>query len=298
MPRSWNPKGTSCVSRVHAPLACFVRSLVSFGAGGLCGSRRRAVGAAPGPVGYAARAFPTPVRIGVAATPHAVADVSIPRRASSFGPRLEAGRWHNLALAAAALDGVGIAADRPFSFWRTVGRLEHSRGFVEGAHFEGGCIVPAIGGGICALSDALFDLALRADCNILERHAHTLAVDRGPDAPLRRRVDATVKWPYVDLRFAPREVQLRLHAQMEPGGLRLAVASDRPIESAEVYVSEPQRTCGPDGPSVHATISRRRAAHTGRRLEVIGTDRKHLIAHPTRNCDTCREHGCGRHRGA
>ncbi|MEM6293365.1 MAG: VanW family protein [Myxococcota bacterium] len=242
--------------------------------------------------------FPHPTRIGADATPHAVAEVHVPRRASSFGPRLEAGRWHNLALAAAALDGVGITVERPFSFWRTVGRLDAARGFVEGAHFEGGCIVPAVGGGICALSDALFDLALRADCEILERHAHTLAVDRGPDAPLRRRVDATVKWPYVDLRFAPRQGVLRLSARVDAAGLRLSIASDRKTDAADVHVSEPQRACGADGPTLHATITRRRPAHAGRRLEVIGRDRKRLIAHPTRNCDTCQEHGCGRYRGS
>jgi vancomycin resistance protein VanW len=240
--------------------------------------------------------YPGPARLGADAAPHFVASVTIPRRASSFGPRLERGRWHNLGLAATALDGLGISAEHPFSFWRTVGRLTESRGFVEGAHFEGGCIVPAVGGGICSLSDALFDLALRSGCSILERHGHTLSVDRGPNTPRRKRVDATVKWPYVDLRFAPEDRQLRLSTQMTRDGLTLQLHGDQPTETSTVEVSEPRVTEEAGQRFVHTTITRRGPAHAPG-LVTIGRDRKKLIVSPTRNCDTCQEHGCVRHRG-
>ncbi|WP_157595949.1 VanW family protein [Plesiocystis pacifica] len=234
--------------------------------------------------------YPEPTRVGADAAPHLVAQLVIPRRASSFGPKLERGRWHNLGLAATALDGVGISAASPFSFWRTVGRLSAGRGFVEGAHFEGGCIVPAVGGGVCSLSDALFDLALRSGCTILERHGHTLAVDRGPKGPRRKRVDATVKWPYVDLRFAPARGLLRLSTRSRKDGLHLALHGDAPVEAWPVEVSEPQICVEAGQRYVHTTI--RRGPTT------IGRDRKKLIVMPTRNCDTCQEHSCGRHRGA
>ena len=34
-------------------------------------------------------------------------------------------------------------------------------------------MMPAIGGGLCQLSNALYDVALRAGCEIVERHAHS-----------------------------------------------------------------------------------------------------------------------------
>lgn len=240
--------------------------------------------------------YPEPLRLAAHETPHAITSLTIPRRASSFGPALERGRWHNLGLAATALHGVGLSGERPFSFWRTVGRLSESRGFVEGAHFEGGCIVPAVGGGICSLSDALFDLALRSGCTILERHGHTLCVDRGPTAPRRRRVDATVKWPYVDLRFAPTRGRLRLSTAMNADGLTISVHGDRPIEASTIEVSEPHVTEEQGRRYVHTTITRRGPAHAPG-LVTIGRDRKRLVVSPTRNCDTCQEHGCGRYRG-
>lgn len=239
--------------------------------------------------------YPEPARIGSDRTPHAVAEVTIPRRASSFGARLEHGRWHNLGLAATALDGVAITPQHPFSFWRTVGRLTEARGFTEGAHFEGGCIVPAVGGGICSLSDALFDLALRSGSTILERHGHTLAVDRGPGAPKRRRVDATVKWPYVDLRFAPVQGVQRLSTRMSADGLTVSLHAAAPLEAALVQVSEPRFTEEDGQRYVHTTIAQRTTHASG--LVTIGRDRKKLIVSPTRNCHTCQEHGCGRYRG-
>ncbi len=241
--------------------------------------------------------YPAPRRLSSDDAPHLVTSVTIPRRASTFGPKLEQGRWHNLGRAATALDGVGIWAEQPFSFWRTLGRLTESRGFVEGAHFEGGCIVPAIGGGICSLSDALFDLGLRSGCTILERHGHTLSVDRGPKAPRRKRVDATVKWPYVDLRFAPTHGRLRLSTEMNADGLTLALHGDRSVETSTVEVNERCVTEELGQRYVHTTITRRGPTHAPG-LVTIGRDRKKLIVSPTRNCDTCREHGCGRFRGS
>ncbi|MBV1861974.1 MAG: VanW family protein [Nannocystaceae bacterium] len=239
--------------------------------------------------------YPGPHRVPAAHTPHAIVSRSIPRRASSFGPQLEKGRWHNLGLAATALQGVGISAERPFSFWRTVGRLTEARGYIEGAHFEGGCIVPAIGGGICSLSDALFDLALRSNCSILERHGHTLLVDRGPKSPPRRRVDATVKWPYVDLRFAPQLGVMRLETQMNADGLVLSLKGSQRVEVASVEVSEARTTREAGQRFAHTTIVRRGPAHAPG-LVTIGHDRKRIIIRPTRNCDTCQEHACGRRR--
>ncbi|HEY1743030.1 MAG TPA: VanW family protein, partial [Granulicella sp.] len=81
------------------------------------------------------------------------------------------------------------------------------RGFVVGRMLRQGCVVPAIGGGLCQLSNALYGLALKSGCEIVERHAHSIKM---PGAPVD---DATVAWNYVDLRFRVRE-QTRIKAWM------------------------------------------------------------------------------------
>lgn len=119
---------------------------------------------------------------------------------------LQSGKVHNLRLAARRLDGVEVPAGAVFSFWAHVGRATRRRGYVRGRELREGCIIPAVGGGLCQLSNALYDAALQAGCEIVERHAHTRAVP-GSQAAAGR--DATVFWNYVDLRWrSPRALRV------------------------------------------------------------------------------------------
>jgi hypothetical protein len=120
------------------------------------------------------------------------------------------GKVQNLRRAAAALDGVVVPAGAVFSFWKQIGRASRRRGFVTGRMLQQGCLVPATGGGLCQLSNAIYDAALQAGCAIVERHAHSRRV-AGSAAALGR--DATVAWNYVDLRFRPRR-PLRIEARL------------------------------------------------------------------------------------
>ena len=124
--------------------------------------------------------------------------------------RHQLGKVQNLRRAAAILDGVLIPAGSTFSFWRQLGRASRARGFVAGRMLQQGCVVPAIGGGLCQLSNALYDVALQAGCEIVERHAHSRRV---PGSAAARGRDATVAWNYVDLRFRPAQT-LRLSVRL------------------------------------------------------------------------------------
>ncbi|MDB5095015.1 MAG: hypothetical protein JWO85_3116 [Candidatus Eremiobacteraeota bacterium] len=123
---------------------------------------------------------------------------------------LTLGKIENLRIAARRLHGVVIPAHRTFSFWRHVGRATRRAGYVRGRELREGCVVPSIGGGLCQLSNALYDAALRAGFTIVERHAHT-AVVAGSLAAAGR--DATVFWNYVDLRFRS-AVDVRIEATL------------------------------------------------------------------------------------
>ena len=146
---------------------------------------------------------------------------------------LQQGKVENLKRACRALDGLVIPAGAVFSFWRQVGPPSASRGFVQGRALQLGCMVPAVGGGLCQLSNALYDAALQAGCEIVERHPHSRIVP-GSAAALGR--DATVAWNYVDLRFRP-PADFSLTAQVTADalivrlhGLPGAAASRRAIE--------------------------------------------------------------------
>ncbi|HLL99878.1 MAG TPA: VanW family protein, partial [Pyrinomonadaceae bacterium] len=111
---------------------------------------------------------------------------------------LMAGKIHNLRLAIANLNGAEISANQTFSFWKQTGRATRRRGFVRGRELREGCVIPNVGGGLCQLSNALYDAALQANFEIVERHAHTQIV---PGSLAEKGRDATVFWNYVDLRF-------------------------------------------------------------------------------------------------
>jgi len=128
---------------------------------------------------------------------------------------MQRGKVANLRRACRALDGLAIPAGATFSFWRQVGRPTATRGFTEGRALKLGCMVPSVGGGLCQLSNALFDVALQAGCDIVERHAHSRLVPGSTAAPGR---DATVAWNYVDLRFRP-TVDLYVAARVEEAEL-------------------------------------------------------------------------------
>jgi hypothetical protein len=119
---------------------------------------------------------------------------------------LTLGKVQNLRVAVRRIDGVVVPARAIFSFWRHVGRATRRAGYVRGRELREGCIVPSVGGGLCQLSNALYDAALSAGFEIVERHAHT-AVVPGSLAEIGR--DATVFWNYVDLQFrAPHDVRI------------------------------------------------------------------------------------------
>ncbi|MBC7930034.1 MAG: VanW family protein, partial [Rubrivivax sp.] len=111
---------------------------------------------------------------------------------------MQAGKVHNLRLALRRLDGLEVPAGAVFSFWAHVGRASRGRGYGRGRELREGCVIPSVGGGLCQLSNALYDAALQAGFEIVERHSHTRIV---PGSQAEAGRDATVFWNYVDLRW-------------------------------------------------------------------------------------------------
>lgn len=131
---------------------------------------------------------------------------------------LEAGKVANVRVAAQKLHGLEVPAGETFSFWAQIGRPSAAKGFVVGREVRAGCVIPAIAGGLCLLSNALYEAALKAGFEIIERHGHSHEVFQS-DAP---RADATVFWNYVDLRFRSSKAW-RLEVELDENSLRLGL---------------------------------------------------------------------------
>ncbi|MFN6963501.1 MAG: VanW family protein [Pyrinomonadaceae bacterium] len=137
---------------------------------------------------------------------------------------LVAGKIENLRLALRRLDGVVVPAGKIFSFWKQIGRASRRRGFVAGRELREGCVIPSVGGGLCQLSNALYDAALQAGFEIVERHAHSRVI---PGSLAERRRDATVFWNYIDLRFRSDRAFL-IEAELDSNDLTVRFRGETP----------------------------------------------------------------------
>lgn len=199
-------------------------------------------------------------------------------------PALEAGKRHNVRLVARALHGRLLMPGEVASFWKMVGRLSANRGFVLGAELRAGCVVPTIGGGACLVTNALYAAALALGWRVVERHGHSLAFAGSPAV-----ADATVFWPYVDLRWEP-AAPCWLSVTCQDDVLELAVfaAQARPVH--HVLVSDARV-----GDRVRRTISTVAAGVVNtagdERTRVVAIDDKRAVegALGHRNCLNCGE---------
>jgi vancomycin resistance protein VanW len=224
-------------------------------------------------------AFAAPARI--APSGPIAQSIRVPIARGGNDPRLEAGKRHNVRLAATAFHGVVITPDAPLSFWRVLGPATESRGFSWGMELRSGCAVPAIGGGLCLLSNALFALAVQQGWSILERHGHSMAL--GDAAAL----DATVAFPHVDVRIAPRTGVAVLDVTIRGDVLVVAVHHEAP--RLRVELAREQRD---DGSTRDTRIVRKVWRELALIEETTIVDDHQQIPAALKTCLDCGETAC------
>jgi hypothetical protein len=157
------------------------------------------------------------------------------------------GKVENLRRAVRRIHGVVLPVGATFSFWRQVGPPWRLRGFVIGRELREGCLIPSVGGGLCQLSNALYDCALKSGAEILERHRHTRVIP-GSLAELNR--DATVFWNYVDLRFRatrPLRISARLTRDQLVVTFHALSSGEARVLGEEARLTDPAENCATCG---------------------------------------------------
>lgn len=180
---------------------------------------------------------------------------------------LVAGKIQNLRQAARLLDGVEIPAGKTFSFWKHVGRTNRLKGFVAGRELREGCIIPSVGGGLCQLSNALYDAAIQADFEIVERHAHTQVI---AGSLAEKGKDATVFWNYVDLRFRS-DAAFRIEARLDGSdltvrfrGTKKAAKKLHPIKRSLIHNDGPKSCATCEEAGCHRVVKSTSGTSFGR----------------------------------
>ena len=106
-------------------------------------------------------------------------------------------RIHNIKLATEKLNNHIIKANEVFSFNQTIGSMGEKNGYKKATGFDSnGKKIKIAAGGMCQISSTIYNTALIANFQIIERHPHSSRVYYVPVDK-----DATVFYDSVDLKF-------------------------------------------------------------------------------------------------
>jgi vancomycin resistance protein VanW len=142
-----------------------------------------------------------------------------------------AAQKHNAAMAAAALNGQVVKPGREVSFNRVLGPWTADRGYRKAPVSYDGELVMAWGGGVCQTSTTLYNAALLAGLEVVERHRHAWPPRYVP--PGR---DAAVAYPSIDLVVRnPYPWPVRLAASVQGDNLTVSVFG-REMPAARIAV--------------------------------------------------------------
>ncbi len=124
---------------------------------------------------------------------------AFPDLLSVFTTKYDAGninRSTNLRLAASAINGTVLMPGEVFSYNKVVGERTAAKGYKAAHGFSGGKVVDMIGGGICQIASTLYDAAVYANLEIVERTNHVF----DPSYVVAGK-DATVVYGAIDFKF-------------------------------------------------------------------------------------------------
>ncbi len=143
---------------------------------------------------------------------------------------------HNMALALASCDGSVINPGEIWSFNECTGNSNlESLGYRPATVIINGKFEQGIGGGICQASTTIYNAAILANMEIVERYCHAY---QSSYAPAGR--DATIDYPYLDLKLSnPTDYPMYMQCYMEDAYLTVNIFGwdDPAFDSIEVESS-------------------------------------------------------------
>ena len=204
------------------------------------------------------------------------------RAVASFATTLEGrsnSQRHNARLSMAKLNGAVIAPHDTFSFNQRVGTFSRDAGYRRAPVSYNGQLINDWGGGVCQTSTTLYNAALLAGLDVVERHRHQFQ----PSYVSPGR-DAAVAFSSIDLKLRnPYDFPVRVGATMDSGMLRVAVYADRDLKERPQVYSQILDSHDPVTYRVGHDQGRTRIRNSGKRgwevavFRVFG-DRKELIS--------------------
>lgn len=142
-------------------------------------------------------------------------------------------RTTNLKVASNSINGVVIMPGETFSYNKTLGPRTAEAGYKMAGMYSGGKEVDGLGGGICQISSTLYNIALLANLEIVERHNHQFLpgyVGAGRDA--------TVVYGALDFKFKNnRNYPIKIESSVGNGYVKMKLYGVKEDSDYEVSFS-------------------------------------------------------------
>lgn len=160
---------------------------------------------------------------------------AFPDELAAFSTRYDVtnyNRSNNLSIAAEKIDGTVVMPGETFSYNQVVGERTIAEGYKEAGAFAGGGVVQSVGGGICQVSSTLYNVALLANLEIIERSNHAFLTGYVPESR-----DATVSWGSLDFQFKnTRQYPIKIEASAKNGVCQVAMYGIKEKVEYEVVI--------------------------------------------------------------
>ena len=142
-------------------------------------------------------------------------------------------RSSNVELSTKKINGVILMPEEVFSYNKTVGERTISKGYKEAGAYAGGKVIQDVGGGVCQTSSTLYNVALLANLEIVDRTNHQFLTSYVPEGR-----DATVTWGGIDFKFKnTRTYPIKIEAKAKNGVCEMSIYG---IEEKKEYKVEIQ----------------------------------------------------------
>lgn len=132
-------------------------------------------------------------------TTNMIGTEAFPDLLSTFSTKYSASnksRTTNLTLAASKIDGTVLMPGETFSYNKVVGARTIAAGYKEAPIYVSGRVENGLGGGICQIASTLYDAAVYANLEIVERSNHQFV-----PSYIGASRDATVVYGAIDFKF-------------------------------------------------------------------------------------------------
>ena len=186
--------------------------------------------------GEKAEEYTIPLKISLPnVTTNMIGTEAFPDLLSNYSTRYSANanRTTNLILAAKKINGTVLMPGEIFSYNKVVGARTIAAGYREAPIYVSGKVVDGVGGGICQIATTLYNAAVYANLEIVQRTNHQFVPSYAPASR-----DATVVYGAIDFQFKNnRNYPIKIVCSVSGGYANFQIFGLRQEDDCEVEIS-------------------------------------------------------------